>query len=316
MQYTIDTQKQYDVICGLFGYRNVDGTFNDDKDTLFKCLAKNEAFIAGGAISSLFTNRVVNDWDIFFRNEDALGRVASFLHSRGWENVQTTNLARSYKGEMVEEKYGEKICKGDIIIQLVSAHYGAPKDIFDTFDFHCCMGAFEFKNQEFYFDDWFFTDNMTKLLRYNYEGETNPVNSMVRVEKYKSYGYSISTQEIMKIALSIRKIKLDTYGDAKKFIQAIPFTNIKRLFMSQLIDKPLGGMGINFNTEEGRNKFKNFMETKFDIDDMVALLNDLSCFTTCVVAGAKYNNNPYSPPQTMLPDIDPFEPFNIMKVTP
>jgi hypothetical protein len=294
MQCEIDTQKQYDVICNLFGYKDMAGKIIVDDTSLFNCLAKSKAFIAGGAISSLFTNRTVNDWDVFFLNENYKNHVKTHMMNAGWENIVTTNLADTLKGDIVESEYGAKIRKGEVIVQLVTAYYGTPLDIFETFDFHCCMGAFDFNSHEFVFDERFCTDNLTRILRYNYEGTSNPVNTMFRIDKYKEYGYSISVQEMIKISMAIHRLKLDTYGDAQKFIKSIPNPHVKKILLKHLFDVPLAN--ISFNTEEGRQKYKKHMEKKFDTQDMIHILNDLSYFTKGYVKGIEPNAD-----NTMLP---------------
>ena len=44
-------------------------TINED---VIDCFKNNNVFVAGGAITSVFTNREINDLDIYFRNEKDL----------------------------------------------------------------------------------------------------------------------------------------------------------------------------------------------------------------------------------------------------
>lgn len=265
MKYDIDSKKQYNAICKIFD------------ENLYKILAENNAYIAGGAISSIFTSRPVNDWDIFFRDETSKDNVSKYMQSvLEWKLKIESNLATTLCGILEEHTYGATVVKKEIAVQLVSAQYGVPEEIFQSFDFYCCMGAFDFKSHEFIFDSQFVPDNLMRVLRYNFEGCTNPINSLFRVEKYKGYGYTIAMEEMLKIALAIKKLKLDTYRDLKDFIKSIPNINLKRILLKQFFENPL--QSLDFRTDEGKQRYRDYMNQPFNSDVLMPILNDLSSF--------------------------------------
>lgn len=63
MEYNIETKRQHALIKKFI-----------DPD-LYEILANMDAYLAGGAISSLFTNRKINDFDIYFQKEGDVHEV-------------------------------------------------------------------------------------------------------------------------------------------------------------------------------------------------------------------------------------------------
>lgn len=273
MQYSIDTKKQHRYINAIF-----------DSGTL-SILKNSRAFVAGGAISSLFTNRKVNDWDVFFPKAQDNEVESSFL-KYGWKRNFATSLAHTFEKDMqavpfnedsAKESYGATIIKNTEKIQLVNIFFGTPSAVFQTFDFYCCMGAYDFFTEEFIFDPRFITDNLNRSLHYNYEGSISPFKSIIRVEKYKEYGYSISMCEMIKILMGINKIKIETIGDLVKQLRTFPNGGYKNVITQEMIRKNLGN--INFNTPEGILAYKEFMKKPFDADLFVQILSDLHDYT-------------------------------------
>ena len=48
-------------------------------ENMFNLLAAQECFLAGGAITSLFSDTEINDFDIYLPNKDALRVIVTFL---------------------------------------------------------------------------------------------------------------------------------------------------------------------------------------------------------------------------------------------
>ena len=271
MSHHIDTKKQYTYISKAFD------------PELFKKLASVNAFIAGGAISSLFTDRPINDFDIFFKTNEIEEIVDYFKKTTNWKPEFVSSLTHTYKNNKPIAfndpcDYGKTIVIGDMKIQLVSAFFGDPQTIFNSFDFHCCMGAFMFKHNEFKFDPYFITDNMSRTLRYNYEGAANALTTLFRVEKYKKYGYTLPFEELMKIILAIKKIKLNTMKEMKEFLKLLPPGIYKKILNKELIEKPIQEMRINFNKPEGMVKYENFMNSPCNVDSIVSILTDMNSY--------------------------------------
>src|SRR5690606_3144507 len=70
-------------------------------------------------------------------------------------------------------------------------YFNTAQDIFNSFDFTVCMGAFDFETEEFIFHPDFFKHNSQRYLKFN-TGTDFPVMSLLRVDKYRQKGYDIS----------------------------------------------------------------------------------------------------------------------------
>lgn len=106
--------------------------------SLVNTLKQHKAYIAGGTITSLFSNNPVNDIDLYFRDEESLSELIEEIYddSNDWVNALTSKalLVRVDDKEiqMIHFKYFEKA-----------------EEIFDTFDYTVCMGAFDFESEQF-----------------------------------------------------------------------------------------------------------------------------------------------------------------------
>lgn len=273
MPNDIDTKIQYTYITKAF-----------DKN-LFKILADLNAFVAGGAISCLFTNRQINDFDIYFQKEDDEKQVISYLKTTSnWKHEFSSSLSDTYANENMNfsdtKEYGKTLIINNAKLQLVNSFHGDYKTIFNTFDFHCCMGAFLFKQNEFVFDKYFITDNMSRNIRFNYEGCVNALSTFVRLDKYKAYGYTASLEELIKIIFCIKKTKLDTMDDLKKFIKLLPTGPYKKILIHELFDKPTEAILRKHRNDElvTTSEYHNFKNSPCNLDDVVSIMCDLDSY--------------------------------------
>ena len=272
MNQHIDTKRQYTYLKKIFD------------EGFFKLLGERKAFVAGGAISCLFTDRQINDFDIFFPDGEGVAAAQAYLNRvSNWHHEYTSSLADSFTNTKPIEiqdpcEYGKTIVVGNVKIQLVTAFYGDAKDIFNTFDFHCCMGAFQFADNEFVFDPFFFNDNMTRTLRYNYEGAVNPLTSLFRVDKYKKYGYTLPTNELMKIVFAIKRVKLDTMKDMRDFLRMLPPGTYKKVLIGELYEKPLNDIRLTKDGDELKRKYAEFMASPCSTDAVIGILADINTF--------------------------------------
>lgn len=169
---------------------------------MVKTLKEYKCVVAGGCITSLFTRHEINDIDIYFKDNDSIIKALQELDD-GTYILSSTNKAILFK---------EK----ETLFQYI--HFRAFEDagdIFNTFDFAVCMGAFDFETEEFIFHNDFFKDNSQRMLRFN-PNTAFPIMSALRVEKYKNKGYEISKMEFIKIILTINNLNISTLEELKE----------------------------------------------------------------------------------------------------
>ncbi|MEL3959492.1 hypothetical protein NST17_20280 [Caldifermentibacillus hisashii] len=205
---------------------------------LVDVLKRHKAYVAGGTITSLFSNREINDVDIYFRDEESLIKFLSEIWDGHKWNVSATKKAIL----MIYD---------DVQIQLIHFNYfNSPEDIFNTFDFTVCMGCFDFSTDEFVFHPDFLKHNSQRILKFNSD-TAYPIVSMLRVQKYEDKGYYISKPEFIRIILTCMKLEINTYEDLKE---------------------QLGGMyGINYD-----KLFEDVKDEKFDLQKAIDKIADIT----------------------------------------
>jgi hypothetical protein len=233
--------------------------------SLVDTLQKYNAYVAGGAVTSLLCNRDINDVDIYFRNKNDAGDfVGEIIESSGWI-ISHTKKATAFR-------YNSITCQ---VIHF--DYFETPEDIFKKFDYTICMGVFDFSKEEFVFHEDFFKHNVQKLLKFN-EDTAYPIISALRIQKYEDKGYTISKPEYIKVLLTCMNLKIDNYEDLKEQMGGMYGVNYDKLL------KPEDGKEFNLSAIISKlsdlileNDYFNEPEPyKFpdDIDDLVYEINE------------------------------------------
>ncbi|RKJ72176.1 hypothetical protein D7X33_21760, partial [Butyricicoccus sp. 1XD8-22] len=103
------------------------------------------------------------------------------------------------------------------------------EDIFNSFDFTICMGAFDFKTEEFIFHPDFLKHNSQRLIKFN-SNTSYPIVSALRVQKYENKGYKISKPEYIRIVMTCMNLDVNTYDDLKEHLGGMYGINYDKLF--------------------------------------------------------------------------------------
>jgi len=181
------------------------------------------AFIAGGAVTSAFTNAKINDVDVYFKSRRAFETGVYQAYEDGLWCVAASKRAVTFAG------------RNNDIAQLMHFDYFPTADaIFAAFDFTVCMGALdldarvksnwdgiklvqtgeEHPESGFIFHPDFLKHNSQRFLKFN-AGTRYPLASATRVLKYQQRGYTIGKGDMMKIALAVRGVRIDSWEDLK-----------------------------------------------------------------------------------------------------
>lgn len=147
-------------------------------------------YLCGGAIRSIYLDKPVKDYDLFFTKEEALKNALKLaMDNRGIFTPYTITI------ENVQLIY-KKI-------------YKTPNDILDDFDFHNVMTAYN--PGEFVVDKYFKESNDNRIVEINCI--TKPIKSLERLVKYKKMGFDIddSYRYICEVMLDKGVICLETH---------------------------------------------------------------------------------------------------------
>lgn len=220
-------------------------------EELFKELG---CFVAGGAVTSVFTNKEVNDLDIYFRNKKSLIKfikvafgekpcvpctpvsVAS-LAPPSLINFDQDVTPSSVELDTFSLRYVGHTDKSVMFLdgsgmQVQAIHcgfYPTVEDIFKSFDFTINMGVYDFTQECFILDEDFLTDNASRKLRIN-KDTSFPIISQLRLAKYQQRGYSINRKEFIKLCLSVANLNLSSWDDVKNAIGGMYGYNMDDIF--------------------------------------------------------------------------------------
>jgi hypothetical protein len=156
----------------------------------------NRVYVGGGYLRSIVSGELVNDVDVFVKNEKE-AELLAFKICDDKKNIVKTDNAYTIKGKM--------------IIQIIHRWvFEKPEDVSDSFDFTVCCAVIFFDGKVFdsFCDDKFYVDLAAKRLIYRKPIRNEDAGgSMLRVLKYYQKGY---------------RIPLDSLGDViARLIQAV-----------------------------------------------------------------------------------------------
>lgn len=181
-------------------------------EELWELLADQGCMIAGGAITSVFTNKPVNDIDVYFPSQQAFTKVVSEIYGRS-EHTIVTDYSIDFGDAHVLHvtKKALLLHSGQQDVQLIGYQfYKNATEIFDAFDFSINMAALYMKTEEFSMKNTFMKHNAQKYLHFN-PGTTYPLISALRVNKYRERGYTISKSQMLRVLLAINLKQIDSW---------------------------------------------------------------------------------------------------------
>ena len=198
---------------------------------LLYVLAKNNAIIAGGALTSVFTNSPINDVDIYFPSAEAFARTIFAVYNKsydttiktgtinyGWKKLNDSLLDFSAVVSNITNKSVMLIQDQNYLQFINYKFFSSPESIFEKYDFTCNMAAIvlnidsndEVKTELVMHED-FLQHNSQRYLKFN-ANTSYPLVSAMRVAKYKERGYNISKAEFMKLLLAVNVKQIDSWN--------------------------------------------------------------------------------------------------------
>ncbi len=158
------------------------------------------SFIAGGALTSVFTGQPINDVDIYFKTKEAFIDAVRSAYEGGLWCIAASDRAVTF-------------AQGDDIVQLMLFDFFEDaNEIFDAFDFTVCMAAYDVDAESFVFHRDFFKHNAQRHLSFH-SGTRYPFGSLLRTIKYRERGYKLGRGDLLRIALCCHGVKLESWDD-------------------------------------------------------------------------------------------------------
>lgn len=223
-------------------------------DGLLAIFKKYNVMICGGAILSSFMDTVINDYDVYFRNDKDCTNFIEEIKSKGFKLGFSSNNAVSF-----ENRNGVKI-QAITNPELMGT---SPFEVFKNFDFTICMGAYDFVVDDFVISSEFLNDIAQKRLNFN-TGTKYPICSLIRTKKYQEKGFVIDAKNMIVLALTIKELQIDTYEDVINQILGID-TFLMYQFTEFL--KESINLSDKYNFNEFINLLNQWEESYFSIKE-------------------------------------------------
>jgi hypothetical protein len=176
--------------------------FSDD---LAGLLAEHGCWIAGGAVTSVFTGKEINDIDVYFPSKEAFSNVMAEIYD-GQVNFGDAHVCHITDKSLLLQSEGKDVQF------IVFKFFKDVEEIFASFDFTAVMGAYSFADKKFHFHPEFMKHNAQRFLSFN-KGTDYPLISMLRVDKYRERGYTTSKQEMLKVGMAIANKNFDSWAN-------------------------------------------------------------------------------------------------------
>lgn len=159
------------------------------------------AFVAGGAITSVFTAQPINDVDFYFKTQKDFITAVGNAYDDGMWCLAATDRAITFGNR-----------DGAIIQFMLFDFFPEVQNVFDAFDFTVCMGAYDIDKEEFVFQEDFFKHAAQRHMSFH-AGTRYPFGSLLRVLKYQDRGYKINRADMLRIGLALHKVELNSWDD-------------------------------------------------------------------------------------------------------
>lgn len=178
-----------------------------DED-LYHIFRESDAILAGGAVTSIFTNREINDWDIYFKTKEGFSNFLRESYGFNKDNILDGNrIARVTHTTDRSILINSESNKIQLVIFKL---FPTIEDIFNSFDFTINMGAYDFKTEEFVLHNDFLKHNSQRYLKINTNTDY-PLISTIRIQKYVERGYTISKSQMLRLLLAVNKKNIDSW---------------------------------------------------------------------------------------------------------
>jgi hypothetical protein len=192
------------------------------REEVWDILVESNAIIAGGAITSAFCNRDVNDLDVYLRSEqDFITFIDAVYENTSYKLLGTNITERSILFQDTQTRQDVQL--------IVYKYFPTVQDIFNDYDFTVNMGALECRTEQFTFHDEFFKHNSQRYLQFH-TGTAYPIISLLRVQKYIDKGYKISKSQMLRILLTISRLDMNTWDQLKDEIGGMYGLNMDNIF--------------------------------------------------------------------------------------
>ena len=226
-----------------------------------------KCFVAGGAILSAVTKTDVSDYDIYPKSTEAAVDIIYYLmEDEGCFIVNISDRAITLKSNEVKNDKDERV----IVQVMMFDEFDSADKIFEFFDFTVCMAAFDCDTKEYVFHSDFWIDVAAKTIRFNPKTRY-PLNSMMRLGKYRGKGYTLPTSEMVRMSLTLMQSRLPTSWNELEAViggtygQQVKLHTAGKEFSIQAAIDLFDDLDVDLLYPDDSTDYSNFSADDFDL---------------------------------------------------
>jgi hypothetical protein len=228
------------------GYEKLLTLIFGNKPELLDTFLEN-SFLSGTSLTNFINRLKINDFDFFIKNSEAALLIANHLISQlpvEFHNIHPVvnpdgslyfnNLPKMIKTKLlgidiilsqnaITFKENPKTLGLNYPIQFIFRHVGSPEAVTETFDFAHCKIYFDLSKNNIYYPPVSYQSAFKKQLIYT--GQALPLNSLFRSKLFISRGWTLTNEELLKIAFKLSKTNLSDPAVVRESIKG--FYNIQ-----------------------------------------------------------------------------------------
>lgn len=186
----------------------------EEKGKFIKLLPKHfqdrfreESYVSGGAIYSLYNDQEVKDYDFFLDNEELANEIRDYF------TMYLINKNKDMKDKKIKVgKYRDlKLVITDNAIsigeyQIITRWVGEPEEVIEEFDF-CHNMFYVYKGEIDTFSQWDFLED--NRLRFNDKRPRDITGCIIRTKKFIERGFKLTNKEMAKMLLKLNETGFD-----------------------------------------------------------------------------------------------------------
>jgi len=205
-------------------------------------------YVAGGAVMAAFSGVPSADLDLFTEFAVTTEALIEHIRASGCTPALVTPAATTFRID-------------GCLVQCIQKVHGEPHDVLELFDFTIISAAYRPADRAFILHDDFLRDLAARRLIY-IPGDY-PISSLWRIKKYLARGFKIPATELIRLALTIHGIKLETYEDLRAQLEGIDM-----LFLKTLIDSVAAKGNATCDVREAINYIDEVLNDKLcDVEE-------------------------------------------------
>jgi hypothetical protein len=238
-------------------------------DENIKKIIIERTFITGGCIPSMMMDEFINDFDVYFENQEDANVVKDYYGS------QKVDKTKKFHVKLITDNAINLSDK----IQLIIRFTGIPEEVTKNFDWAHIKSYFKYPDKLIINIDTYRLIVEKELV---YTGSQYPLSSLLRLKKYIKKGWNVSTKTMVHIVLDILKefnkikkenVKQKSFHEMVEEFQENEKEGKEDIEEELIIEIPLDE-DLN---EDGTLKEKNNFEV--DIDTLIEQLNGVDPLT-------------------------------------